>query len=186
MSISAYQIEKQDILRRAYQLICCIFANQQISEIANPNELSDPLKQLESRFLYSQVSTLFLEVAILYRSLDDQYESAPDSNEKRRYIERRELTNKKYCCMMFEDRISLRECCNKIIHAKVFEPHEQYGETPHRRDVAAYYGGEQKEILWHHLNGNIRIAGTHQGREWFFLIQVPEFVEALAFLLNEI
>jgi hypothetical protein len=47
-SISEYQIEKNEILRKAYQLLVYFLANEQIARIADPNKSNDPLKALDA------------------------------------------------------------------------------------------------------------------------------------------
>jgi len=183
--VSAYLIKKDEILFKSYRLLCLFFANKQISNIAHPEDSKEPLKKLESRFLFSQASTLLLEVAILFRALDEQIRKFPDSATRGQYVQRLEQTNQKYGPMMFEEHIDIRECCNKIIHAKTFEPHLVEGDAPHSKDYPAFYGDSEQELQWHHLSGNVRITGEHKGQEWAFLIQIPEFVEAIAFLLDD-
>jgi hypothetical protein len=82
------------------------------------------------------------------------------------------------------DKLPIRECCNKIIHATIFEPMVVDGLGAHTKDFTAFYGDGDKEIVWHHLSGDVRIAGTYHDKDWAYLISVPDFVEALAYLLG--
>ena len=182
-SVSGYQIEASEILRKAYQLLAYFLANEQIAKIAHPDKSDDPLKLLDARFLFQETSTLLLEVAILFRSLDDQRKSSTDSVNREKYLSKVASTNERYGFDMF-DKLSIRECCNKIIHATIFEPRAVEGLGAHTEDLAAFYGDDDKEIMWHHLSGDIRIAGKHNDKDWAYLISVPEFVEALAYLLG--
>ena len=182
-SSSAYQIERNDILRKAYQLLAYFLANEQISKIAHPEISDDPLKVLDARFLFQETSTLLLEVAILFRSLDDQLKSSTESTQRDKYLKKVKETNERYGFDMF-DKLSIRECCNKIIHATIFEPRIVEGLGAHTKDFAAYYGDNDKKIVWHHLSGDIRIAGEKNKNNWAYLISVPEFVEGLAYLLG--
>lgn len=185
-SITAYLIEKNEILLKAYQLLCLFFANKQISSIAHPEVPLEPLKRLETRFLFTQVSTLLLEVAILFRTLDDQMKKSPESPQRAQYLLQLERTNNNYAPMLFDENINIRECCNKIIHATTFEPNLVEGGTAHSKDYMAYLGDSEREFQWHHLSGDVRITGKKQDKEeWAHLIQIPVFVEAIAFLLND-
>lgn len=184
-SVSAYLIEKNEILLKAYQLLCLFFANQQISRIAHPENPLEPLKRLETRFLFTQVSTLLLEAAILFKTLDDQIQKSPESPSRTRYMQQLSRTNENYGPMLFDEHIDIRECCNKVIHATTFEPQLVEGETAHHKDYASQFGNFEREIQWHHLSGNVRITGQHKKEEWAYLIQIPEFVEALSFLLDD-
>jgi hypothetical protein len=126
---------------------------------------------------------LILEVAILFRSLDDQFKKLKNNLLQEEYFKKLESTNERHNFDII-DKISLRECCNKIIHATTFEPCIVEGLRPHTKDLPAFYGGDEKEIIWHHLDGNIRISGTKNDNAWVYIISVPEFVEALAYLLE--
>jgi hypothetical protein len=182
-SNSTYQIEESEILRKAYQLLAYFLANEQIAKIAHPDKPDDPLKALDARFLFQEISTLLLEVAILFRSLDDQFKKSPNSAQKEAYLKKVTNTNKRYGFDMF-GKLSIRECCNKIIHATTFEPSVVEGLGTHTKDFAAYYGEDDKKMIWHHLSGDIRILGEHDNNNWAYLISVPEFVEALSYLLG--
>jgi hypothetical protein len=94
-SVSAYQIEESEILRKAYQLLAYFLANQQIARIAHPDKPDDPLKALEARFLYQETSTLLLEVAILFRSLDDQLKRSTNSAQRKNYLNKVANTNER-------------------------------------------------------------------------------------------
>lgn len=182
-SVSAYQIEENEILRKAYQLLVYFLANEQIARIAHPNKPDDPLKALDARFLFQETSILLLEVAILFRSLDDQLKKSKNVIQREKYLSKVTSTNERYGFDMF-DKLSIRDCCNKIIHATTFEPWITEGLGAHTKDLAAFYGDDDKEIVWRHLSGDIRISGTQNNNDWAYLISVPEFVEALAYLLG--
>jgi hypothetical protein len=182
---SEFKIEENEILRKAYQLLAYFLANEGIAKIADPNETNDPLKALDARFLFQETSTLLLEVAILFRTLDDQLNRSTDSEQLEYYSRKVKNTNERYGFDMF-DKLSIRECCNKIIHATTFAPVIVEGLGIHTKDFAAFYGDDDKTIVWHHLSGNVRISGVHKKNEWVYLINIVEFVEALAYLLGNI
>jgi hypothetical protein len=182
-SVSVYQIEKSEILRKAYQLLAYFLANEQIARIAHPDKSDDPLKALDARFIFQETSTLLLEVAILFRSLDDQLKISANPDKRDNYLKKVASTNDIYYFDII-DKLSIRECCNKIIHATIFEPLVIEGLRAHTKDYAAFYGDDDKEIVWHHFSGNVRIAGTYNNNDWAYIISVPEFVEALAYLLG--
>ena len=94
-SVSGYQIEASEILRKAYQLLAYFLANEQIAKIAHPDKSDDPLKSLDARFLFQETSTLLLEVAILFRSLDDQLKSSTDSVNRENYLGKVASTNER-------------------------------------------------------------------------------------------
>lgn len=182
-SAATYQIEESEILRKAYQLLAYFLANKQIAKIAHPEKTNDPLKALEARFLFQEISTLLLEVAILFRTLDDQLKKSKNSALQEKYSKKIANTNARYEFDMFE-KLSIRDCCNKIIHATIFEPMIVEGSGAHTKDFAAFYGDHEKEIVWHHLSGDVRIVGVFNNNDWAYLINITEFVEALAYLLG--
>ena len=93
--------------------------------------------------------------------------------------------------MMFDD-MPLREVCNKIIHASVVEPHKVEGSERHlydeymweawqaARDEDPEYQAPSIEALdWEHLSGNVRLGGTKSGKQWWQLLDIPSFVDAV-------
>jgi hypothetical protein len=94
------------------------------------------------------------------------------------------------------DKLTLREACNKIVHATTFEPHRQDASGSHRIDdynalawseAMDHSEGEAipspDQIKWQHLSGIIRLGGEKAGEKWWHLLQVPMFVEAVYKLL---
>jgi len=181
-TITEYQIEKHEILFKAYQLLAFFYANEQISRIASPDDPKEPLKALETRFLYPKTSLLLLEIAILCRTLDDQIRKSADSPERSNYIEKFDSF---VLGQALFDKFSLRDCLNMIIHADKIEPWTTEGVEAHKSDGVAYYGGHEKQIQWRHLDGNVFVWGQKHGKRWHHIIDLPEFVEAIASVLAD-
>jgi len=82
---------------------------------------------------------------------------------------------------MFDDlNLTLRETCNKIIHAEVFEPHFKDGHEGHERDYAYWRSGDDlKSIKWKHANGYVRLSGKRGKDKWYVLLEVQVFVTAI-------
>lgn len=90
--------------------------------------------------------------------------------------------------MMF-DEMSLRDVCNKVIHATTVEPHATEGTESHEIDRNSWACSEAEDqgpepIEWQHLSGNIRLAGVQAGESWAHLLEVPKFVEAVFELIE--
>ena len=107
------------------------------------------------------------------------------------YFAARDTVNKR-SCMMF-DNMSLREVCNKIIHADVVEPHFRNATESHKIDEYNMVGfweaqemspnvelAEPEPIVWEHLTYNIRLGGTHRGKQWWHLLMLPVFIEVIS------
>lgn len=194
---STYVLDRESIKLNAYRLICYFYANKEIARQSDPDQRNDAIAKLEDCYFFREMSRLLLEVAIAVRTLDDQIKMVVQTADIRiSYDAAMEKVNQRYSCMMF-DEMTLREVCNKIIHAKVVEPHIQEGEEGGHEidnynmlgwwDAVDLSGDEDiphpEPIKWKHLTNNIRLGGTHRGNQWWCLLQVPAFVRAIGELL---
>jgi hypothetical protein len=175
-----YVIERTEVLRKAYRLLCIFFANKEIARRSAPDEDDAPLKALERLFLEADASRLLVEVAVAVRVLDDQMRRRPLGDPERVEHERGMAAVRKYEYGMFDDlNLDLRETCNKIIHSDVMEPHTKDGWEPHEWDLAHIHGDDDRSIDWEHLNGYVRLAGTKGKQEWYVLLDIEVFVSAV-------
>ncbi|WP_156970060.1 hypothetical protein [Arenimonas malthae] len=78
-------------------------------------------------------------------------------------------------------RITVRECCNKIIHASEIAPIYEVADEEHNGDEEA---GLKRQ--WSYWTGGLDLTGTHQGAEWHYQIEVAEFCSALVELLSDL
>ncbi|WP_397409567.1 hypothetical protein [Polaromonas sp.] len=195
---TAYVFDREAIQLNAYRLICLFYANREIARQSDPvHEYPDGAAILERTFFPREMSHLLITIAIAIRSIDDQIPvSNNDEETKREYIKIRDQVDRRHSCMMF-DSMSLREVCNKIIHATTVEPHSVEGAGDHLYDEYMWeswqegqeHGGAAEHqkpspIGWKHLSGNIRLGGKKNGKQWWHLLQVPVFVEAIQSLLS--
>jgi hypothetical protein len=194
---SSYVLDREAIKQNAYRLICHFYANKEISRHTDPDTRDDAIAKLEDNYFFREMSRLLLEVAVSVRVLDDQMKKLKEASEIRAsYDAAMEKVNRRYSCMMF-DEMTLREVCNKIIHAEVVEPHIQESEDGgHEIDSYNWLGWseaveqsgdkdipEPEPIKWKHLTNNIRLGGKHRGEQWWHLLEVPTFVGAIGELL---
>jgi hypothetical protein len=192
-----YILDVEGIKLNSYKLIALFYANKEIARSIDPEE-RDGVAKLEDKYFFSEMSKLLIEIAISIRVLDDQMKSLPPESEiKTAYNSAIEATNKRHSCMMF-DELSLRETCNKIIHANVVEPHIEESENgDHQIDrynwlgwseAVEYSEGEEvpkpDPIKWKYLTNNIRLGGKKGKKQWWYLLQVPVFVEAISGFLG--
>lgn len=199
LPLSAYVLDRESIRLDAYRLLCLFYANKEIARQSDPvNHHPDPALLLERRYFPRELTRLLLSIAIAIRTLDDQMEQLPATNADRtKYLLARDYANGQHFCMMF-DEMSLREVCNKIIHATVVEPHTQDGVESHQYDQYLWEswqlshedGGSDESnqpepIPWEHLSGSVRLGGKHFGKQWWHLLEVPTFVNAVFDLLRD-
>lgn len=195
---SSYILDRENIKVKAYRLICHFYANKEISRQSDPECRDGGIAKLEDQYFFKEISKLLLELAISIRVLDDQMKSLPQSSKIRSaYFESMAQVNSGYNCMMF-DEMTLREVCNKIIHANVVEPHIEESENgDHQIDHYNWLGwsesieySEDKDIpkpepiKWKRLKNNVRLGGTHRREQWWHLLQIRIFVEAITELLS--
>lgn len=191
-SPGTYTLDAETLKLNAYRLLCLFYANAEIARTSDPEKPTDAAASLERQFFAREMTGLLLSIAIGVRVMDDQMSSLePDNKLRRSYLAKRDQVNKTRHCMMF-DEMPLREVCNKIIHAVVVEPHSTEGKGSHRLDeynCQGYYE-EQNEspdeewagpesVKWNHLSGNIRLGGLRRNEQWWQLLMVPEFVDAV-------
>lgn len=179
-----YEFDAEQIKLNAYRLGCLFFANKEIARRSDPASPS-AAAQLEQHFFVREMSHLLLQIAIALRVMDDQMRARPKDDSKRaEYFRRRENADKQFQCMMF-DELPLREVCNKIIHALVVEPHVQEAVDAHHLDeLANEYACPEDAVKWSHLTGNIRLVGQKGRENWYHLLEVPVFIEAISWLLG--
>lgn len=192
---SSYSLDRENIKLKAYRLLCYFYANKEISRTTTPEKRTENLAKLEDTYFFTEISKLLIDIAISVRVLDNQMKSLNINNQiKTQYIKSMEHINKYYSCMMF-DEMNLREVCNKIIHANIVEPHFQEANDRHEIDEYNWLGWsegcgveedvpEPEPIKWKHLTYNIRLGGKHNGKQWWHLLEVPVFVEAICELLS--
>jgi hypothetical protein len=175
-----YVIERAEVLRKAYRLLCIFFASKEIARRSDPDDGQASLRALERLFLEADASSLLVEIAVALRVLDDQMRRRSESCTERLEHERRMESVKNYAYGMFDDLdLDLRKTCNKIIHSDVMEPHTREGWEPHEFDTTHLHGEGERTIEWKHLNGYVRLAGEQSRREWYVLLDIEVFVSAV-------
>lgn len=194
---STYTLDRESIKLNAYRLLTLFYANKEIARLSDPMQRDDAASQLERTFFAREMTQLLLNIAIGMRVLDDQMKGLPVADPMRQaYLQRRDELNRSHHCMMFDD-MSLREVCNKIIHATTVEPHSTKGSDSHKIDEYNWLGWSEVEeaspgeagpepdpIEWEHLSANIRLGGQQAKEQWWYLLEVPTFVQAVFELLQ--
>ena len=189
---TTYTLDVEKLKLNAYRLLCLFHANVEIARTSDPEDPSDAAASLQHQFFAREMTELLLSIAIGVRVMDDQMLSLSPENElRRRYLVKRDQVNKTRHCMMF-DTLPLREVCNKIIHAVVVEPHTTEVTGSHQIDEYNWHGysdamdqalgeslPEPAPVKWNHLSGHIRLGGSRGKDQWWQLLILNEFVEAI-------
>jgi hypothetical protein len=199
--LNTYSIDSMSLRLKCYRLLCLFRANKEIARLANPEAPNDLSSRLEAQFFPWEMTHLLLELAIGLRVLDDQMRQLPDDSDTRQaYSSNSNRINHKYDGMiLLFDKATLRDACNKIIHATVVQPHSIQGSSEHQidgqnamawademADVRVEQSAEPEPVNWHYLSGYVRLGGEHNGKQWWKLLDVPLFVEVVyCMLLND-
>lgn len=182
LTLGTYTFDRASIRLDAYRLLTLFYANKEIARQSNPETRHEAASELEREFFPREMSRLLLNIAIALRALDDQMNALPAADPKRqRYLMTRDHVNAKHACMLF-DSMTLREVCNKVVHANIVEAHSQAGTEAHKIDE--YRDGEEP-TRWEHLSFNVRLGGKKGDENWYHLLKVPAFIAAIAELMAE-
>jgi hypothetical protein len=73
-----------------------------------------------------------------------------------------------------DNSVTIRETCNKIIHALSIVPNEEEGEDEHFFDEE-----NSKKREWEYWNGVLELKGYNRGKEWNFTLHVSDFCLAV-------
>jgi hypothetical protein len=195
---STYTLDKETIKLNSYRLLCLFYANIEIARLSDPEDRSDPASQLQSTFFSREMTQLLLSIAIGVRVLDDQMNNLAKTDPMRQsYFLTRDEVNARHRHIMWVDTMSLRDVCNKVIHATLVEPHTVNTRGSHKVDEDNYrgwctaddlapgeVGPEPEPIEWQYLSTNIRLGGIYAKKQWWHLLSLPTFVEAVFELLQ--
>ena len=70
--------------------------------------------------------------------------------------------------------VTIRETCNKIVHAISIIPNEEEGDDEHFLDDE---NSNKRE--WEYWNGVLELKGSNRGKEWKFTLHVSDFCLAV-------
>lgn len=181
-----------DIRRKCFQLINIINGNKWL--VKDIQESQAELVVLEDRspedsdgaglmglyadFYMQEVSRLSLNIAVMFRVLDDQLiasECAERYREHKRNVDIKDW----YASHSFKH-FSIREACNKIIHAMEFRPLFDIGDGI----VVASSSGEERDVDgFPHLTGELELVGKRGETEWSCMLHIQPFVETIVDVL---
>lgn len=179
--LGKFELDGHEITREIYYALCVLFANKEIARKTGPG---DPIAELESRFRGKELSGRLLSIAVKIRVLDDQMKALPPNEKGRQdYFSRRNRVDRTYANTVF-DELKLREVCNKIIHATIFELYEEHGREPHEDCPSRYADLEDgiDVVEWKHYRTDwIRIGNDKE--DWYYILDVSNFASAVLSLV---
>ncbi|MGK9128386.1 hypothetical protein M1D52_20425 [Olivibacter sp. SA151] len=139
---------------------------------------------------------MLIEIATSLRVLDDQFRGMNSDDEYyKSYKEALASVNMDAVILFNDADANLRWIYNKIIHSESFITFSREGVEAHETDYG-YNGGmvDKKEVIWHHYDLHVRLAGTERRKEagtwaqvpWHLLLIIVEFTNAIFTVLNAI
>lgn len=196
-SFNSYVLDRESIKLDAYRLLCLFYANKEISRRTDPaGKWPDGSAHLERQYLGREVTRLLLTIAIALRTLDDQMNGLDREDPGGvRYRTMREVVNRTRRVAV-PDELSLRQACNKIIHASSVAAVTKSGTEEHAFDAITQgswldnydpddpTSKQPGALAWTHLSEHVALSGEHRGKEWAYRLDVPVFVAAIYELLT--
>ena len=179
-----YVFDTSDLLTKSYELLCVFFSEKELARRTNPNDPNSAIAQLRYQLFESTVARLLIEIAASLRVMADQMKKLPaESEEKINYFERLKAIDK-YDFEIFNEKLKLRDVCNKIIHADTFEILFDKGEEANEYDYAYRAGDADKTIEWKYPNGHVRLAGNYNRKDWHIRLDIEVFITAVVDLFR--
>jgi hypothetical protein len=139
--------------------------NEDLVEFKETPDWSFPLLVAQhQKTAEARISSILLSLAATYRALDDQLSEVIEFED---FIRKQKEDHVNFLTVYKGNvRDSLRECCNKIIHAEDIRPVYDNSNEPQ---------GEGK----YHMTGTIELSGVFGKAEWVVSFGLFEFLEAM-------
>lgn len=183
--------EIRSLCLRAFQIVMSSQGVASLYDHSDDSDLEDPKVEPENEeagdieipllfALYREnserlLSETLLKMAIFVRTLEDQVLGTDASERFKTFLS--ELNGEDGFGTVFEGPeglvMTLRECCNKIIHADDFRPvYDKDGAS----DVPGGWA----------MDGQLELEGMHGKKEWKAAIYLVDFLEAVLGFCNEV
>ncbi|GAB1352290.1 hypothetical protein MASR1M12_10210 [Erysipelotrichia bacterium] len=166
-----YHLSIETIRRLCFELLCMFKASRPIIESAPEDEDSQPdsLINLYEQLVFPTISEKLLQLAIMFRTFDDQMNDSEKRDEYRKCMEGMNYGRDYVGILNDGESFSLREACNKILHARTVRPLFERVDQCYQKE---------NQNLWH-LTGEIELVGTHQRSAWSANIHLSPFLEVI-------
>lgn len=145
-----------------------------VSWDADPTEIPAMLARHRDRS-ERELSNLLLRLSILVRTLDDQMRASVFADRYKAHWDDANQNVEQWMVVFAGKKIpmSVRECCNKIVHALDFRPVYNNEDAP--REDGGFY-----------MTGELELEGERAGQNWKISIFLPEFLESITKLCSNI
>lgn len=161
------------------------FSAKELSRRTNPVSDDSAISFLRNQLFESTVTRLLIEIAASLRIMDDQMRHLPkDSTKRIKYESQIEIIDQ-YDFQIFNEELTLRMVCNKIIHADVFEILLKDGKEAHEYDVSYLHGDSEQEIFWKYPSGHVKLSGKQNKKDWMIRLDIEVFIAAVVNLLRD-
>lgn len=168
--IKPHHLDLSDARLACFNAYNIVVASQALGgeyEMREPEDEQEPssLFHLHHQLAEPRLSQLLLQIAVFIRTFDDVMSDAGGDA----YVAHAAATSgENYIGNLDDGPLSLREACNKIIHAVDFRPVYDHSD----RKVAE----NDYRRVWY-MTGEIEIGGLRGNRPWEALLHVNEFLE---------
>ncbi len=181
--------EIRSLCLRAFQIVmssqgvASLYDHSDDSDLEDPKAEPEEADEIEIPLLFELyrgnserlLSETLLKLAIFVRTLEDQVQGTDASERFKTFLA--ELNSEDGFGTVFEGPeglvMSLRECCNKVIHAEDFRPvYEKDGAS----DVPGGWA----------MDGQLELEGKLGKKEWKVAIYLIDFLEAVLGFCNEV
>lgn len=194
--LEGHYVSPSEIRLKCFSLVNIFHANKKLAEeifseqeesieiddeILNDEVLAeDNLVKLHSEFLEKEVSQQLLYIAINFRTFDDKLASSMYSAEYKKHKKKCDKVDT-YASYEGLNRFSIREACNKIIHADGIRPLEKKCDGL----VVTNFANEEQVIYpIPHLSGEVELNGRFGEKEWNCCLYAPDFISILIDVLD--
>ena len=178
-----HHIDLESIRLLCFELLSLFEASKSLTEefdlveSEGERELTEadvPLLRLHQRYAFVQTSKALLQLALVVRTYDDQMRESERAEDYARHI--KEHDDGHYIGTFHgSEEFSLRESCNKIIHAREVRP---LYERVDRVFTDAVRDGKEGQDIWY-LTGEIELNGKHLGKDWQAVLHLQPFIEVV-------
>jgi hypothetical protein len=163
-----------------YRLVCIVLADKSIGKLVGPDYLNTtPIQELQDRYRGGELIRILISSAVALRILFDQRPRDPIS---KRMVSRFDSVSKRECGQLWSrwpkdkrkpEPLTLREACNKIIHAEDIKDDIMVPDLAMNPDLIGTY-----------IRPFLDLYGTKNGQKWRAKLSIIEFAQhgAFAFL----
>jgi hypothetical protein len=157
----------------AGQALAKEFDAKEVEEEERQNLSGEPLLALYMEFAETQACNLLLQIALMVRTYDDIMMGSSMGDAYNAHAA--QTSGKDYIGDLSTGDLSLRQACNKIIHA--VEIRALYERVERQFDQDEHGQGLDQDV-WY-LNGEVELSGTERSTPWNAVLYVQPFIETV-------